>query len=68
MWDIVRLPLFEIIVVGALCGLSGVFGVLRRRVFFAESITHSTFPGAVLGVVIAGMFTCLLYTSPSPRD
>ena len=25
--------------------------------FFAESITHSTFPGAVLGVVIAGMFT-----------
>ena len=57
MWDIVRLPLFEIIVVGALCGLSGVFGVLRRRVFFAESITHSTFPSAVLGVVIAGMFT-----------
>ncbi|WP_130866350.1 metal ABC transporter permease [Acidipropionibacterium timonense] len=57
MWDVIRLPLVEIIVVGAVCGLVGGFAVLRGRVFFAESITHATFPGAVLGVVVAGALT-----------
>ena len=31
--------------------------VLRGRVFFAESITHGAFPGAVIGVVVASAFT-----------
>jgi ABC-type mn2+/zn2+ transporter, permease component len=31
--------------------------VLRGRVFFAESITHGAFPGAVIGVVGASVFT-----------
>ncbi len=52
LWEIVRLPLVEICIVGALAGLVGVFAVLKRRVFFAESVTHGTFPGAVLGVVV----------------
>lgn len=53
MWEIIRLPLVEAVVIGALCGLVGAFAVLRHRVFFAESVTHGAFPGAVLGVVIA---------------
>ena len=40
LWEIVRLPLVEICIVGALAGLVGVFAVLKRRVFFAESVTH----------------------------
>ena len=51
LWEIVQLPLVEICLVGALAGLVGVFAVLKKRVFFAESVTHGTFPGAVLGVV-----------------
>lgn len=54
MWEIVRLPLVEAVIIGALCGLVGALAVLRRRVFFAESVTHGAFPGAVLGVVAAG--------------
>lgn len=50
-WEILRLPIAEITLVGALCGLVGVLAVLRGRVFFAESVTHGAFPGAVLGVV-----------------
>lgn len=53
MWSIVGLPLAEAIVVGLLGGLVGCLAVLDRRVFFTESVTHATFPGAVLGVVAA---------------
>ncbi|WP_040434907.1 metal ABC transporter permease [Schaalia vaccimaxillae] len=51
--QILTLPILEVILVGALAGLVGVLAVLNQRVFFAESVTHGTFPGAVLGVVIA---------------
>ena len=53
MLAILALPVLEAVVVGALAGLVGALAVLDRRVFFAESITHGTFPGAVLGVVVA---------------
>ncbi|OFS16535.1 metal ABC transporter permease [Corynebacterium sp. HMSC27B11] len=53
MLDILLLPIIEVIAVGMLAGLVGVFAVLNRQVFFAEAITHATFPGAVLGVVVA---------------
>ncbi|MBH5300176.1 metal ABC transporter permease [Corynebacterium silvaticum] len=52
--DVLTLPILELISVGALCGLVGVFTVLKQRVFFTESVTHATFPGAILGVVILG--------------
>ncbi|CAB0590958.1 metal ABC transporter permease [Corynebacterium diphtheriae] len=54
MTAILLLPTVELMIVGALCGIVGVFAVLKGRVFFTESITHATFPGAILGVVIAG--------------
>lgn len=46
-------PALHVTLIGAFSGLVGAFAYLDRRIFFAESVTHGTFPGAVLGVVIA---------------
>ncbi|MCF4005988.1 metal ABC transporter permease [Corynebacterium uropygiale] len=56
MLHTLSLPLAEIILVGALSGLIGVLAILDRRVFFTESMTHGTFPGAVLGVVVGSTY------------
>lgn len=40
--------------IGALSGLVGGLVVLRRRTFFAQALTHATFPGAV-GAAILGV-------------
>ena len=42
------------VVIGALCGLVGALVVLRRRTFFAQALTHATFPGAV-GAAVLGI-------------
>ena len=47
------IPAVHVTLIGALSGLVGAFAYLDRRIFFAESVTHGTFPGAVLGVVVA---------------
>ena len=47
------IPALHVTLIGALGGLVGAFAYLDRRIFFAESVTHGTFPGAVLGVVVA---------------
>ncbi|WP_353808064.1 metal ABC transporter permease [Agromyces sp. SYSU T00194] len=48
--------LVAVVVIGAVSGLVGSVVVLRRRVFFAQALTHGTFPGAVaaaaLGVAV----------------
>ena len=49
-------PALHVTIIGALGGLVGAFAYLDKRIFFAESVTHGTFPGAVLGVVIAAAF------------
>ncbi|WP_022885358.1 metal ABC transporter permease [Glaciibacter superstes] len=41
-------------VIGALSGLVGTLVVLRKRTFFAQALTHATFPGAV-GAAILGV-------------
>ncbi|MCY7289596.1 MAG: metal ABC transporter permease, partial [Cryobacterium sp.] len=41
-------------VIGALSGLVGSLVVLRRRTFFAQALTHASFPGAV-AATIAGV-------------
>lgn len=56
MFAILALPIAEVIVVGSLLGVVGALAILGKRVFFAESLSHSTFPGAVLGVVIGQFF------------
>ncbi|MFO7689464.1 MAG: metal ABC transporter permease [Cryobacterium sp.] len=35
------------VIIGALSGLVGTLVVLRRRTFFAQALTHATFPGAI---------------------
>ena len=57
MLAILILPLCELGLLGILSGIVGTMTVLRGRVFFAESITHGAFPGAVIGVVGASVFT-----------
>jgi len=44
--------LIVITVVGILTGLVGTFVVLRKRVLFAQALTHATFPGAVIGILL----------------
>ena len=54
-------PALHVTIIGALGGLVGAFAYLDRRIFFAESVTHGTFPGAVLGVVIAALYVLMPY-------
>ena len=51
--SLLMIPALHVALIGGLCGLVGAFAYLDRRIFFAESVTHGTFPGAVLGVVVA---------------
>ena len=51
--NLLIVPALHVTLIGALGGLVGAFAYLDRRIFFAESVTHGTFPGAVLGVVVA---------------
>lgn len=44
--------LIVIVLVGALAGFAGVFIVLRKRVLFAQALTHATFPGAIIAAVL----------------
>ncbi|BAU99880.1 metal ABC transporter permease [Aurantimicrobium minutum] len=44
--------LIVIVLIGALAGLAGVLVVLRKRVLFAQALTHATFPGAVIATIL----------------
>lgn len=50
--DYLTRALLEAVLAGALAGLVGVLVVLRGRAFFTMSLTHATFPGAVLAVIL----------------
>ena len=57
-------------VIAILCSVMGLFLVLRRYSLFGDALAHSSFGGIALGLFagIYPLWTCLLYTSPSPRD
>jgi manganese/iron transport system permease protein len=72
-----RLPymqraLLEVLLLGALAGVVGVFVVLRRLAFVADALTHTIFPGVViahlldrsllLGALAFGVLTAVLLT------
>lgn len=42
----------EIVLLGGLSGIVGVLACLRKRVFYTQALTHATFPGAIVGVVL----------------
>ena len=44
--------LLAIALAGALSGLAGTFIILRRRVLLVQALTHATFPGAVIAVLV----------------
>ena len=52
-WQLLVLPVTVALLVGVLAGAVGAIALIERRIFLAESLTHSTFPGAVAGVVPA---------------
>jgi manganese/iron transport system permease protein len=75
--DPFRLPymqraLLEVLLLGALAGVVGVFVVLRRLAFVADALTHTVFPGVVvasllgrsllLGALAFGLLTAVLLT------
>ncbi|NYD67875.1 metal ABC transporter permease [Agromyces atrinae] len=44
--------LLAAVIIGGMAGLVGALVVLRRRVFFAQALTHATFPGAVAAAAL----------------
>jgi manganese/iron transport system permease protein len=46
--------LVELLVLGALAGTVGVLVLLRRLAFMTDVLTHTVFPGVVIGFVLAG--------------
>ncbi|HEX6674001.1 MAG TPA: metal ABC transporter permease [Actinomycetes bacterium] len=72
-----RLPymqraLAEVLLLGVLTGVAGVFVVLRRLAFMTDALTHTVFPGLVvaqlagrslaLGALAFGVLTAVLFT------
>lgn len=50
--DYFSFAVVEAVLAGALAGLTGVLVVLRQRAFFTMALTHATFPGAVVAVML----------------
>ncbi|GLX09514.1 metal ABC transporter permease [Microbispora sp. NBRC 16548] len=46
--------LVELVVLGALAGTVGVLVLLRRLAFVSDTLTHTVFPGVVIGHLMAG--------------
>ncbi|KAA9376516.1 metal ABC transporter permease [Microbispora cellulosiformans] len=46
--------LAELVVLGALAGTVGVLVLLRRLAFVSDTLTHTVFPGVVIGHIMAG--------------
>lgn len=46
--------LVEALLLGVLGGVVSVFVVLRRLAFLADALTHTVFPGVVIGFLVAG--------------
>nr|WP_131745140.1 metal ABC transporter permease [Frankia sp. Cppng1_Ct_nod] len=45
--------LVEMLLLGMLAGVVGVFVVLRRLAFLSDALTHTIFPGVVIGYLVA---------------
>jgi manganese/iron transport system permease protein len=62
--------LVQVLVLGAVAGIAGVYVVLRRLAFASDALTHTVFPGAAIafalggnvlfGAAVAGVLTALL--------
>ncbi|MEI7741947.1 MAG: metal ABC transporter permease [bacterium] len=57
MFDFVALPFMQrafvgILILALLCGVFGVFVILRRMAFFADAIAHSSLAGIAIGILL----------------
>ena len=76
-FDFFREGLLASLLVGALCGMLGVYVVLRRMSYIGHGLSHSVFGGAVIGYVASlnfyaaaglwGFFSALLINATSRR-
>ncbi|WP_433499402.1 metal ABC transporter permease [Sphaerimonospora sp. CA-214678] len=46
--------LAQLVILGALAGTVGVLVLLRRLAFVTDTLTHTVFPGVVIGYILAG--------------
>src|SRR4051794_1411499 len=46
--------LVEVVLLGVLAGTVGVFVLVRRLAFVSDALTHTVFPGVVIGYLLAG--------------
>jgi manganese/iron transport system permease protein len=46
--------LIEIILLAAVCGIVGIYVLLRRLAFLTDALTHTIFPGVVVGYLVSG--------------
>jgi manganese/iron transport system permease protein len=46
--------LAEVLLLGAVAGLVGVFVAVRRLAFLTDALTHTIFPGVVIGYLLSG--------------
>lgn len=46
--------LIELLLLGGAAGVVGVFVLLRRLAFLADALTHTVFPGVVIGFLVSG--------------
>jgi manganese/iron transport system permease protein len=70
--------LLEVLLLGVLGGVAGVYVVLRRLAFVGDALTHTVFPGVVVaallgssvavGALVAGVLTAVLFTLLSARN
>ena len=47
---------FAIMLVGAICGVIGVFVILRGYAFLGDALAHAIFPGVVIAFILGGNF------------
>lgn len=69
--------LVEVLLLGVLAGVTGVYVVLRRLAFIGDALTHTVFPGIViaflleqsivLGALAAGLLSAVLLSGLSSR-
>ena len=49
-----RRALLEVVLLGGLGGLVGVYVLLRRLAFLTEVVQHTVFPGIAIGLAVLG--------------
>ena len=83
-FDFMKNAFLAILIVTPLFGILSTMVVSNKMSFFADSLGHGAFTGIAIGILLGGIdpmlgatlfsicfavsITCLLYTSPSPRD